>query len=312
MAARRTQQADPEELRQKLIDLLENFERELTSSDLREKVIALVPAHFLLRDIGCSLIPKEYAAAAVERILFYFKKYPLTVIRGEELMVVAGISEWARRVRELRRESGWAIASGMTAREMAAEGDFSLPELDVKKLRPDDYILLDENQDREAAFRWHTANRIRRKKASVKEKVLEYLLENIGRNVTGEELRYVANDKTEWARRVRELRTELGWQVMTKMSGMPDLPIGVYLLATDRQAPEHDRVIKDSVRCAVLQRDEYRCRQCGWRYEDRNPSDPRCRLEPHHVTHHAKGGENTVENLITLCNVCHDVVHRNK
>jgi 5-methylcytosine-specific restriction endonuclease McrA len=33
-------------------------------------------------------------------------------------------------------------------------------------------------------------------------------------------------------------------------------------------------------------------------------------LELHHVKHHATGGDNSVENLITLCNVCHDVTHK--
>ncbi|WP_323985578.1 HNH endonuclease [Klebsiella aerogenes] len=36
---------------------------------------------------------------------------------------------------------------------------------------------------------------------------------------------------------------------------------------------------------------------------------PRTFLELHHIEHHADGGENTLENLITLCNVCHDEVH---
>ncbi|MEM7494760.1 MAG: HNH endonuclease [Myxococcota bacterium] len=32
-------------------------------------------------------------------------------------------------------------------------------------------------------------------------------------------------------------------------------------------------------------------------------------LEPHHKKRHKEGGGNTPENLITLCNPCHDVVH---
>ncbi|HFQ9141947.1 TPA: HNH endonuclease [Enterobacter cancerogenus] len=32
----------------------------------------------------------------------------------------------------------------------------------------------------------------------------------------------------------------------------------------------------------------------------------------HHIEHHADGGENTLDNLITLCNACHDDVHRRK
>ena len=143
----------------------------------------------------------------------------------------------------------------------------------------------------------------------MRDKILKFLRENVGRGVTGEELRYVAGDKTEWARRVRELRTEFGWPVATKSTGRPDLGIGVYVLQADRQSPEHDRHIPDDVRREVLRRDGYRCRACTWSHNEWNPSDPR-HLELHHVKHHARGGENIKENLTTLCTVCHDKLHR--
>lgn len=127
--------------------------------------------------------------------------------------------------------------------------------------------------------------------------------------MTGEELRYVAGDKTEWARRVRELRTEEGWAVTSKNTGRPDLPIGVYLLEDSHQAPTHDRKIPDDVRRAVLVRDGYACQHCTWDHSMWNKADPR-HLELHHREHHAKGGGNTEDNLITLCTVCHDKVHR--
>ncbi len=307
--ARRSKQEEPESLRKRLVELLADFEQELEKGDLRSKVLCLVPAHNLLRDLGSSLISKEYAPSARERIIHYLQKYPRTVISGNELMVVAGIGEWARRVRELRVQFGWSVVNGVTAKEMSKEGDLPLESVDVSKMGPDDYLLLDETQDRDAAFRWNTANEIRRKKTSVQSKILEYMRVNIGKQITGEELRYVADNKSEWARRVRELRTEQGWPVATRTTGMPDLPVGVYLLVEDRQAPEHDRVIPDAVRRAVLQRDDYKCSECGWHHEKWNPSDPR-HLEAHHVQQHAKGGANTEENLITLCNICHDKAHR--
>ena len=307
MANRRTLN-DPESLRQQLVELLINFEHELLNGDLRSKVLALLPAHHQLRDIGSSLIPKEDASAARDRILYYFCKYPRVVIKGEELMIVAGISEWARRLRELRVEFGWKIISGSTAKEMAREGEFAISGIDASRLGPDDYILADEQQDRDDAFRWNLANEIRRKKTSIRDRILEYLLRNVGKAINGEELRYVAGNKTEWARRVRELRTEFGWQVMTKTTGMPDIPVGSYILASDRQAPEHDRVIPDAIRREVLQRDDYRCQQCGWHHEKWNQSDPR-HLEAHHIKQHVEGGENTKENLVTLCNICHDKEH---
>jgi len=306
---RRSKQGEIETLRKKLVQLLVNFQDELRSPNLRAKVLALVPAYHLLRDLGGSLIPRKQAVSARDRILFYFRKDPRTVIKGEELMVVAGINDWPRRVRELRVEFGWSIVNGITAKEMHKENEFPIKSIDASNLGPDHYILLDDNQDREAAHRWNIANEIRRQKLSVQDKILVFLRKNVGKPVTGEELRYVANNKTEWARRVRELRTELGWPIATKSTGRPDLPVGVYILEKDRQSPPHDRNIPDPVRRTVLMRDNYRCQQCSWHHDLWNPSDPR-HLELHHVIHHAHGGQNVAANLKTLCNVCHDEIHR--
>jgi hypothetical protein len=306
---RRSKPQDAEALRQQLIELLKNFRKELETGNLRTKVLALVPAHHLLRDLGSSLVPPKEAGSARDRILLYFRKYPRIVIGGSELMVVSGINEWPRRVRELRVEFGWAILSGTTAKQMMEEGEFDIKGVDVGRMKTDDYILIRDDQDRDSAHRWHGANVIRRKKLAVRDKILEYLRLNVGREVTGEELRYVANEKTEWARRVRELRTELGWPVVTKATGRPDLPVGVYVLEQDRQSPAHDRKIPDPVRAAVLKRDKYRCVKCGWSHQDWNRSDPRF-LELHHVEHHARGGSNEEDNLITVCTVCHDDIHR--
>lgn len=306
-------------LRSEMVELLQEFEEKLHQDDLREQVLALVPAVHILRDLGSSLIPKEHRGAARRRIIHYLQQHPRTVVSGDELGVVAGISEYARRIRELRVQFGWPIFSGETARQMLESEDPDsaievfgpdLPERLIRAMRPDDYILVGE-QDRDAAYRWSTANTIRREKTSVRERLLKFLRENVGQPVTGEELRYVARGATEWGRRTRELRTEFGWPVATRSSGRPDLPVGVYLLEADRQAPEHDRRIPDFVRVAVLERDDFRCVVCGWRPKERVPgsTDPRTLLEPHHIRHHADGGSNDVENLVTLCNVHHDQLH---
>ncbi len=287
--------------------MIRNFETELKSGELRSKVLALVPIFHELRILGKSLIPEHFTSAARERILYYFRKYPQTVISGDELLVISGIQEYARRVRELRVQFGWPIASGVTMREMLDDKENTILEK-FKNMKPDEYVLLKNRQDREAAHRWYVANTIRKQPGAVRDKILRFLRENIGREVTNEELRYVAGGKTEWARRVRELRTELGWPIATKTTGRPDLGIGVYVLEADRQYPKHDRRIPDDVRREVLRRDNYRCRKCGWSYEEWNPSDPR-HLELHHIKHHVKGGENIKENLMTLCTRCHDGVH---
>jgi len=300
-----------EKIRKELQSLIINFKQELKSDSLRDKVLSLVPCFNHLRDLGKSLIPSTIAKSARDRILHYFLKYPGEVIGGDELLVVSGIQEYARRVRELKVQFGWSIVSGVTARQMAEENEFPLSNIDVTVMGPSDYILLSTQQDRDAAHRWNLANEIRRESISVRDKILKYLRANVGEKITGEELKYLAKDRSEWARRVRELRTEFGWPVVTRNTGRPDLEVGVYLLEADRQSPEHDRRISDPVKREVLRRDKYKCTICKWSHEEWNRSDPR-HLELHHKKHHAKGGDNTASNLITVCTVCHDEIHRKK
>lgn len=320
MASRSQPSKTPADLLEDFRVLLAQFDEELVhGEDVRERVLAFIPASQKLREVGKALLPTETRVGARDRILRYFRRYPGVVIHGDELAVVAGISEWARRVRELRVEEGWDIASGMTIRELAEQEPGAIEDIavtigrDPLSLAPDNYLLVSPEQDRDAAFRWNQLNKIRKDQTlSVKNKILEFLKANCGRPVTGEELRYLAGGKSEWARRSRELRTEEGWAVVTRNTGRPELPVGVYMLEHDRQAEPHDRKIPDDVRVAVLQRDGFSCQAngCGWTRDQVAADDPRRFLELHHIKHHSTGGQNTADNLITLCNVHHDAVHR--
>lgn len=309
---RRSKQGEPEAIRLRIIGLLTDFQQHLERDDLRAQVKALIPVYYNLRDLGSSLKGLTNARSGRDRILRYLQKYSAIVLKGDELMVVSGISDYARRVRELRVEFGWQILSGVTAQEQKKDEQAEGLELEVfetlPKMFPDDYLLLNDVQDRDAAFRWNIANEIRKEKASVQSKVLKFLQSNVGKPVTGEELRYVTGDKTEWARRTRELRTEEGWSVVTKSTGRPDLPIGVYLLESKKQSLPHDREIPDRIRRTVLKRDEYNCKDCGWSRTQWNVDDPR-HLEVHHRKHHARGGGNEADNLKAVCNICHDEIH---
>ena len=106
---------ESEKIRKQLQQLISNFEEELQSGNLRRKVLALIPCFHHLRDLGKSLIPSTIARSARDRILHYFLKYPGVIISGDELLVVSGIQEYARRVRELKVQFGWSIVSGLTA-----------------------------------------------------------------------------------------------------------------------------------------------------------------------------------------------------
>lgn len=283
----------------------------LRSGSLRERVQALVPAFLAMRSLGAVQMPAEesHSEAARTRILRYFQLHARQVIAGHELMVISGIGDYPRRIRELRVEYGWPVISGVALNAMREDDVEEHVGNDLPHIKPDEYVLVDDRQDTAAAGRWKLANGIRKSKGSVKDKILRYLRENVGKPVTGEELRYVANNRKEWARRSRELRTEEGWPVATRFSGRPDLAMGVYVLEEDRQAPPHDRHIKEKTRRDVLIRDNYTCKDCGWSHASANPADIRF-LELHLLIHHSKRGENIQENLLTLCNICHDERHR--
>jgi 5-methylcytosine-specific restriction endonuclease McrA len=51
---------------------------------------------------------------------------------------------------------------------------------------------------------------------------------------------------------------------------------------------------------AVLQRDGYQCRACGYRQT----------LSCHHLQYRSRGGADTSQNLCVLCAECHAAIHR--
>lgn len=291
--------------------MLENFEDLLERGSTRDRVRSLVEVHGKLLALGRDSLPATYGRSARSRILAYLRTHSGQIIEGKELMVVGGISEYARRVRELRVEHGWPIISGVSAAGDQLETDEGQSIDDgLRGMRPDQYCLVEDIQDTKAASRWRSANEIRKRPIGGREKLLAYFRENVGEHLTVEELRYVSGGAAEWARRIRELRTEGGWPIVTRFSGDPRLPSGVYVLKDDRQDEPHDRHISELTRREVLKRDEGRCRWegCGWPVGFPE-SDSRF-LELHHVVRHADRGSNNTENLVTLCNLHHDEVHR--
>lgn len=258
---------------------LKRLSKELSNLSLRDKVRRLVEIHDNVRDLGVSVVRQGGidAEGARERIRLYLCEYVGEVIDGAELAIVSGISEYARRIRELRCEEGYQITSG-------ASPD---PDAGVDLL-PDQYVLVSKSPDLDASRRWHVANRIRRGPGGSRDRVLKFLQENVGKVVTTEELAYVAKSAKEFGRRARELRTEGGWPIATRFTGRPDLSNGQYVLESlKRIAEPHDRHIDVDVQRAVYERDENTCRSCGWKIDRQSPDDFRF-LELHHIQDHAK------------------------
>jgi hypothetical protein len=292
---------NPVQLAITIEEKLRLFGTDYAGLNLREKVLRLVEVLDAARKLNIAVVCDSGCDAddARERIRLYLVQHVGLVIDAKELEVVSGISEYGRRIRELRVQDGYKILSGNS----------NDPDGEIK-LKPTQYMLISEDSDGLAAKRWHIANRIRRdKRGGAKGRILKYLRENVTQVVTSEELAYVARNAKEFGRRIRELRTEDGYFIATCFTGRPDLKSGEYVLESlKRIAEPHDRHIPEDVRREVYQRDDNTCRSCGWNREHGSKEDPRF-LELHHIKEHASGGANDAKNLIVLCNKCHDKVH---
>ena len=67
-----------------------------------------------------------------------------------------------------------------------------------------------------------------KKRTGARTKLRQYFLKNLGRVMGSDELREVAGGITEWARRVRELRNEEGFQILSNTIHV--FAIDIYLL----------------------------------------------------------------------------------
>lgn len=104
-------------------------------------------------------------------------------------------------------------------------------------------------------------------------RVREYFLQNVGRVLSSNELRAASRGTSEWARRVRELRTEEGFQILTH-NDRDDLKPGQYLLLDPKPIPAFGRGISTEVRAFVLDRNGFTCQMCGAVAGEPHPFDP--------------------------------------
>jgi len=121
------------------------------------------------------------------------------------------------------------------------------------------------------------------------------------------ELRKVAGGITEWARRVRELRTEEGYQILTH-NDRDDLKPGQYLLLDPSPKPAFERAISKEIRAFVLDRNGFTCQMCGAVAGEPHPEDPtrKTRLHIGHIIDKSVGGTDDPSNLRALCSLCNE------
>ncbi|MGB0497452.1 MAG: HNH endonuclease [Rubricella sp.] len=138
-------------------------------------------------------------------------------------------------------------------------------------------------------------------------KLRAYFLENTGRVLQANELREASGGISEWARRVRELRSEEGYLILTH-NDRSDLKPGQYLLEDPKPQPAFARNISKETRAYVLDRNGFTCQQCGAVAGEQHPYDTtrKTRLQIGHVIDKSQGGTDDPSNLRALCSVCNE------
>ena len=143
---------------------------------------------------------------------------------------------------------------------------------------------------------------------SSKERIRQFLLANIGTVVTSLQIRDAAGPRvSEWARRVRELREDEGWAILTH-NDSTSLKPGQYLLK--EMPPERSEVgfardISARLRAEVLDRNGFTCQMCGLTPGEIDPSTGRkVRLHLGHIKDRSLGGRDELSNLRALCSTC--------
>ena len=146
------------------------------------------------------------------------------------------------------------------------------------------------------------------RKLSSKAKIKTFLLANLGKIVSSLELRdAVGPEISEWARRVRELRDEAGWPIITH-NDSANLKPGEYMLTAlppERPDINFGRKLSAKVRAEVLDRNGFTCQMCGLTPGDIDPhTNRKVRLHIGHIKDKSLGGKDELSNLRALCSTC--------
>jgi len=129
----------------------------------------------------------------------------------------------------------------------------------------------------------------------------------MGRVLEADELREASGNASEWGRRVRELRTEEGYQILTH-NDRSDLKPGQYLLLDPKPIPAFERGISKETRAFVLDRNGFTCQMCGAVAGESHPFDAtrNTRLQIGHTIDKSMGGGDDASNLRAICSVCNE------
>jgi len=144
------------------------------------------------------------------------------------------------------------------------------------------------------------------KNLGARDKLRKYFLDHLGEVLDSDTLREIAGI-SEWARRVRELRNEEGYQILTHHD-RSDLKPGQYVLENPKPQPAFAREISKETRAYVLDRNGFTCQMCGAVAGEPHPYDPsrKTRLHIGHIIDKSMGGTDDPSNLRAICSVCNE------
>lgn len=145
------------------------------------------------------------------------------------------------------------------------------------------------------------------RKPGSKQLILEFFLQNIGKVLESKDIQKASGGAVEWARRIRELRNEDGYQILSHKD-RASLKPNQYVMETFERVPAFTRGISKETRAWVLERNGYTCQMCGVAAGDPDPfgGSRTVRLTIGHIIDKSKGGEDTPYNLRAVCTNCNE------
>lgn len=137
-----------------------------------------------------------------------------------------------------------------------------------------------------------------------RDRIREFFIVNVGKVITTQKIRKVGGI-SEYARRIRELRDEEGYQIKSHVD-RADLKPGQYILETLERKPVIARAISPQLRNEILERNGFTCQLCGAGAGDPDPFNPnrKVRLHIDHIKPISQGGTDEKDNLRVLCSAC--------
>jgi len=145
------------------------------------------------------------------------------------------------------------------------------------------------------------------RESGARSKLRKFLLEHVGEILDSETLKDAAGGVSERARRVRELRDEEGYRILSH-NDRSDLKPGQYILIDSEPQPAFARDISKEARAYVLDRNGFTCQMCGAVAGEPHQYDisRKTRLHIGHIIDKTQGGSDDPSNLRALCSVCNE------